>query len=54
MSFEEAYKNYLIYVSKRHKKQGLVALESNFDSRIIPYFKGKNIYNITKVDILGW
>lgn len=54
MSFEEAYKNYLIYVSKRHKKQGLVALTSNFDSRIIPYFKGKNIYNITKVDILGW
>lgn len=54
MSFEEAYKNYLNYVSKRHKKQGLVALDSNFNSRIIPYFKGKNIFDITKPDILGW
>lgn len=54
MSFEEAYKNYLNYVSKRHKKQGLVALASNFNSRILPYFKGKDISNISKIDILGW
>lgn len=54
MSFEEAYKEFEKYVSKRHKKQGLVALESNFNSRILPYFKNKNIYNITKIDILGW
>lgn len=54
MSFEEAYKEFLIYVSKRHKKQGLVALESNFNCRILPYFKNKNIYNLSKSDILGW
>lgn len=54
MNFEEVYKEYLIYVTKRHKKQGLVALTSNFKSRILPYFKGKNIYEITKTDILGW
>lgn len=54
MSFEEAYNNYLKYVTKRHKKQGLVALTSNFNSKIIPYFKGKNIYDLTKTDLLGW
>ncbi len=54
MSFEETYKNYLTYVSKRHKKQGLVALTSNFNSRILPYFSSKNIYELSKSDILGW
>lgn len=54
MSFEEAYKEFEKYVAKRHKKQGLVALESNFNSRILPYFKDKDIYSITKIDILNW
>lgn len=54
MSIESAYKEFIIYVSKRHKKQGLVALESNFNSRILPYFKNKDIYAITKIDILNW
>ena len=54
MSFEEAYKEFEKYVSKRHKKQGLVALTSNFNSRILPYFKGKDIYSLTKIDILNW
>jgi len=54
MSFNEAYENYLNYVSKRHKKQGLVALASNFNSRILPYFESKNIFDLTKADILGW
>ena len=54
MSFEEAYNEYLCYVSKRHKKQGLVALTSNFNSRILPYFESKNIFDLTKIDILGW
>ena len=54
LSFNEAYNNYLIYVTKRHKKQGLVALASNFNSRILPYFESKNIFDLTKADILGW
>jgi len=54
MSFEEAYKEFEKYVAKRHKKQGLVALTSNFNSRILPYFKDKDIYSLTKIDILNW
>lgn len=54
MIFEEVYKEFILCASKRHKKQGLVALKSNFNSRILPYFKGKDIYSLTKRDILNW
>ena len=54
MSFEEAYKNYLIYASSRHKKQGFDTITKNFKLHILPYFKDKKIVDITKLDIINW
>lgn len=54
MSFEEALKEFLIYASKRHKKQGFVTLESSFKSKILPYFSNYDIFDITSKDILNW
>lgn len=54
MSFEEAYKNYLIYASSRHKKQGFDTITKNFKLHILPYFKDKKIGDITKLDIINW
>lgn len=54
MLFEDAYQAFLVYAEKRHKKQGFVTLVSNFNSQIIPYFKGRFIEDISKKDILEW
>jgi len=54
MSFEEAYKNYEIYASRRHKKQSFDTIRYKFKLRIIPYFKKYNIEDITSNDIIDW
>ena len=54
MSFEEAYKNYLNYASRRHKKQSFDTIKYNFEFRILPFFKDYLIENITSNDILSW
>ena len=54
MSFEEAYKEFEIYAEKRHKKQGFIALQSNFKSKILPYFRNVDIHDITSKKILDW
>lgn len=54
MSFLEAYEEFKIYASKRHKKQGFVTLASDFKSKIVPYFSNYNIEDITSKDIVGW
>ena len=54
MSFEEAYKEFEIYVQNRHKKQGFYNITHDFKCRVLPYFKGKDIYSITKKDLLDW
>lgn len=54
MSFEKAYENYLVYASNRHKKQGFDTIAKNFKLHILPYFKDKNIKDITKLDIINW
>ncbi len=54
MLFEEIYEEYKIYAQKRHKKQGFIALTSNFNSKILPYFKNYNIEDITSKDIIKW
>lgn len=54
MSFEEAFENYKIYAKNQHKKQGFITHKSNFNSRILPYFKGKDIYKINSLDIIEW
>ena len=54
MNFEEVYKEYLIYATNRHKKQGLDTIIKNFNIHILPYFKGRDIKTLTKVDIINW
>ena len=54
MSFEEAYKEFGIYASKRHKKQSFDTYTYKFELRILPFFKKYNIEDITSKDILEW
>lgn len=54
MSFEDAYKNYLIYAKNRHKKQGFYTINSDFNKQILPYFIGKNLNELSKIDIINW
>lgn len=54
MSFEKAYEEYLNYASNRHKKQGFDTITKNFNLHILPYFKDKNINEISKLDIINW
>lgn len=54
MSFEQAFEKYKIYVRNRHKKQGFYNIIHDFECRVLPYFKNKDIYSLTKIDILKW
>lgn len=54
MNFEEVYQEYLIYASKRHKKQGFDTIVKNFNLHILPYFKNCKVNEITKKDIINW
>jgi len=54
MAFDEVYKNYLEYARNRHKKQGFIIIIQNFNNHILPYFKGKDITTINKIDIMNW
>ena len=54
MSFEEVYEEFKNYVIKRHKKQGFITIDQGFSNHILPYFKGKNINELTKLDIIVW
>ena len=52
LNFEEVYKEYLIFVSKRQKKQSFEVLQYNFNSNILSYFKEYNLEDIKTDDIL--
>jgi len=54
MNFEEVYNEYLIYAKKQHKKESFNCLSSIFKSRILPYFNNKDLFSLTKKDILEW
>lgn len=54
MSFEKAYEEFKIYAQKRHKKQGFITILQDFNNHILPYFKGRNIEDLTKLDIIDW
>lgn len=54
MLFEEIYEEYKIYAEKRHKKQGFVTIHQDFNNHVLPYFKGYDIKEITKIDIMNW
>lgn len=54
MTFEEVYKKYLIYARSRHKKQGFITIDQDFNNHILPYFKGVKVSELTKIDIINW
>ena len=54
MPFEEGFKNFILFVSRRQKKQSLDTLSNNFRKHILPYFKERNINDITVNDIIDW
>lgn len=54
ITFASVYEEYLKYATKRLKKQGLDAITQNFKNHILPYFKDKNINDLSKLDILKW
>lgn len=54
MSFEEAYKEWQIYVSRRHKKQSFDTISHDFKKHILPYFINNNINELTRFDIMKW
>lgn len=54
MTFEEVYEEFKIYASKRHKKESFESLCRDFNCKILPYFRGTDINNITEREILRW
>ena len=54
MGFCEAYEEYLIYASKRHKKQSFDTISYKFNLRILPFFKDYKLEEITPNVILSW
>lgn len=54
MSFQEAYEEFKIYAEKRHKKQGFITIDQDFNNHILPYFIGTNIEDLTKLDVIDW
>lgn len=54
MSFDEASKQFLIYVTKRHKKQGFITISNLFNNLIYNYFRDSTLSDITKLDLLKW
>lgn len=54
MLFEEAYEEYKIYASKRHKKQSFDCFVYNFNANILSYFKGKLLVDVNLQSIEDW
>lgn len=54
MSFIEAYDEFKIYASKRHKKQSFECLLYNFNANILSYFKDYALEDITSINIMKW
>ena len=54
MYFEEIYTNYLKFAKKQQKKQSFYTLVYNFDTRVLPYFKGMRLEEINRDTIIKW
>lgn len=54
MNFEEVYEEFLIYATRRHKKQYLDTLQQIFKKNILPYFIGRDIKSLICDDYLNW
>lgn len=54
MNFEDAYREYLKFVSVKQKITSRGTLEQRFQSKIIPYFKEYDIFDIKEIDYLNF
>lgn len=54
MLFEIIANKQILLASKRLKKQSFEKLQYDFNNHILPYFKGKNIEDLTIEDIIDW
>lgn len=54
MSFEEAYEEFKIYASRRHKKQSFDCLLYNFNANILSYFNNIDIFSINANIVYDW
>lgn len=54
MLFEDAYEDFKIYASKRHKKQCFDTINQNFKKHVLPYFCGSRVQDLTIRDVISW
>lgn len=54
MNFEQVYEEFKKYAEKRHKKQSFNSLTQDFNLKILPYFKERDIYSLNEKDFLLW
>lgn len=54
MSFLEAYEEFKIYASKRHKKQSFECFVYNFNANILSFFKDYALEDISTINIMKW
>lgn len=52
MNFNQVYEEWKIYASKLHKKESFGSLTRDFNCKILPCFKDRDIYDLTEKDIL--
>ena len=52
--FIEVYYEYEKYVNLKYKPQTIRSLKERFITKIIPYWKDYNIYEIKEIDYLNW
>lgn len=54
MNFEEVYNEYVLYATRRHKKQGFDTLQQNFSKHVLPYFKKYDLQDLTIDSFVYW
>lgn len=54
MKFEDAFEEFKIYATKRHKKQCFDTINQNFNNHVLPFFKGRSVDILTIQDIILW
>jgi len=54
LKFSDAYEQYLVYIENRQKNQSKRNLKLVFNSKILPYWKDFNIYEITEMNYMLW
>lgn len=54
LKFEKAIYTYFKYVKMKNKMNSYRTIETRIYNHILPYFKDKNIYEITNFDYLKW